>query len=78
MVSSVSRAGLDSLGGSTRAVIRRLSDSHPQQSSLRGKPVVYILRDTGIPSAFVLRRLLLQIVYLFYAVGMMWEFNVIS
>lgn len=48
-VSSVSRAGLDSPGRSTKAAIRHLSDSHPQQSSLKGKPLVHILRDTGIP-----------------------------
>lgn len=49
MVSSVSKAGLDCPGSSTRAVISHLSDSHPQQSSLKGNTVVYILRDTGLP-----------------------------
>lgn len=53
-MSSVSRDGLDSPSSSTRAAIRRLSDSHPQQSSHKGEPVVCILRDSHLPlSLFV-------------------------
>lgn len=78
VVSSVSRAGLNSPGSSMRAAIRHLSDSHPQQSSLKGKPVVYILRDTGLPLPLFFAVTVSQILRLFNAIGMEWEFYVIS
>lgn len=76
VVSSVSRAGLDSLGSSKRAAIRHLSDSHPQQSSLKGKLVVCILRDTGLPLSLFFAVFYLQIPNIINATDM--DFHVIK